>query len=333
MAGFFNRISNIYNFKPETSIPDLIGKVIIVTGGNTGLGYQTVLQLAPHNPHTIILTARTQAKFDSAISNLRTALSDKKVIDLDKMIRFIQMDLASLASVKAAADTILKTTDRIDILVNNAGIMGTAAGLTTDGYEVHFGTNHMGHALFTQLLTPLLLRTAETNKGSEVRIINVSSGAYYLSHAKGWDAELVKTDMASFGGKNGNLMSRYGQSKLANVLHAKGLAKHYPSLTAVAIAPGRVKTELLGEMMNSGRDRFYSWFQCAYDAVIGAHPVDVGAWTQVWAATESEKSRVKSGGIYFPIGVKDKESDFARDDKMVDAFWEWTEKELREEGY
>jgi len=220
----------------------------------------------------------------------------------------------------------------LSVSTNNAGIMGAAPSLTEDGYETHFGTNHMGHALLTKLLMPLLLQTTEQTN-SDVRIVNVSSGGYYMTHSKGWDQDLVKTDMKDFGGGNGNLMSRYGQSKLAGVLHAKGLAKHYPSITAVAIAPGRVKTDLLDNMYRDGRDKFYAYFQRVYDVVIGAHDVDVGVYSQLWAATEPKKERLASGGVYFPVGKKDCESKFAKDDGMVDSLWQWTEKELAKKGY
>jgi len=113
MAGFLNRISNEYNFNPQTSIPDLSGKVIVVTGGNTGLGYQTVLQLAQHGPSRIFLTARSQSKYDKAMAEIRMT-----VPQASDFVHFIQMDLSSLASVKSAADQISSSTTRLDILVN-----------------------------------------------------------------------------------------------------------------------------------------------------------------------------------------------------------------------
>lgn len=323
---FLNRAVNVYNFNPETSIPDLSGKVIVLTGGNVGLGYQSLLQLVPHSPQRIYLTARSKAKFEAAMSELR-----KQHPDADNTIQFVEMDLASLASVKTAADTILSDASRIDILMNNAGIMGAAPALTNEGFEIHFGTNHMGHALLTKLLMPLLLQTAEQ---SEVRIVNVSSGAYQMADSKkGFDTQLVKTDMASFGGSNGNLMSRYGQSKLANVLHAKGLAKHFPAITSVAIAPGRVSTGLLDGMYNDGRDKFYAYFQKFYDLVIGAFTPYEGARTQVWAATEPKKEHIKSGEMYAPIGQADCGTKFSNDPNMVDKLWDFTEEELKRLGY
>jgi len=323
---FLNRVHNAYNFNPKTSIPDLSGKVIVVTGGNVGLGFQSVLQLAPHNPHRIYLTVRSKAKYDLAIAEIR-----KHISTADSMIRFIELDLASLASVKRATDQIVGDADRLDVLMNNAGIMGAAPAQTPDGFEIHFGTNHMGHALLTKLLMPLLLKTAET---SEVRIVNVSSGAYAMADSNiGFDEKLVKTDMASFGGTNGNMMSRYGQSKLANVLHAKALAKHYPTITSVAIVPGRVQTGLLDGMYKEGTNKAYGYFQKVYDVVIGAHTPEVGAFTQVWAATDPSEEHVKSGALYDPIGKEDAGNKFSNDERMVDRLWDFTESELERLGY
>src|ERR1700742_2532303 len=116
LLSFLNPLDNIHKFEPDKHIPDLAGKVIVVTGGNSGCGKETVLQLAKHHPGRIYLSARSLAKFDDAMKDISVAAPNAN-------ISFLEMDLASLASVKGAADRVVAENDRVDILVNNAGIM------------------------------------------------------------------------------------------------------------------------------------------------------------------------------------------------------------------
>jgi NAD(P)-dependent dehydrogenase (short-subunit alcohol dehydrogenase family) len=150
-------------FHPESDIPDLSGKVIIVTGGSSGLGKESVLQLAKHNPARIFLGARTAAIGIAAISDVEKATPSMK-----GKITFLEMDLASFSSLQKAAKMFQAQADRLDILMNNAGVMAQPAGLTEDGYEIQFGSNYMGPALFTRLLLPTLQRTTE-QPNSDVR--------------------------------------------------------------------------------------------------------------------------------------------------------------------
>lgn len=112
MFGFFEGVT----FDPSHDIPDLSGKVALITGGNTGLGKETVLQLAKHNPSRLYLAARTLSKAEAAIRDIKAVVPNAN-------ITFLQLDLASLKSVKEASDTFLASSDRLDLLINNAGIM------------------------------------------------------------------------------------------------------------------------------------------------------------------------------------------------------------------
>lgn len=116
--------------------------------------------------------------------------------------------------------------------------MATPASTTAEGYEIQFGTNHLGHALLTKLLLPVLIKTAE-EEGSDVRIINLTSGGEAFAPKGGIAFDELKSDMASH-----LTLRRYGQSKLANILFTKQLAKRYPMIKSVAIHPGAVNTEL-----------------------------------------------------------------------------------------
>ncbi|KAK4694543.1 hypothetical protein P7C71_g3055, partial [Lecanoromycetidae sp. Uapishka_2] len=149
-------------FNADSDIPDLSGKTILVTGNN-GIGEASCRQFAKHNAH-VYLAARTPSKAESAIAEIKKETPDAN-------ITFLELDLASLASVKRTAETFNASSDRLDVLLNNAGVMALPASTTKDGYEIQFGTNHVGHALFTKLLMPTLQRTAE-EKGSDVRIVN-----------------------------------------------------------------------------------------------------------------------------------------------------------------
>ncbi|OIW33062.1 retinol dehydrogenase 12 [Coniochaeta ligniaria NRRL 30616] len=292
-------------FKAE-DIPDLSGKVILVTGGNSGLGAESVLHLAKHKPSRIFLAARSEDKANAAIEEIKGKL-----------------ELSSFESIKKAADTVTKSTTRLDILLNNAGIMAKPPSLTKDGYEIQFGTNYMGHALLTRLLLPLLEKTAkEQGNKADVRIVNVSSLGHGFAPKGGLVLEECKTDLHYI-----STLARYGQSKLANILHAKALAKRYPSIKCVAIHPGRVDTRLM-----RGLDETWSWVKIPMKLLGGMVLVtpEQGALTQLFAATSKD---AKTGSYYVPIAKEDEASEYARDEKLADKLWDWTEKELDAAGY
>ena len=160
------------SFNPDKEIPNLAGKVVLVTGGNVGLGKETITQLAKHYPKEIFLAARTPSKAQDAIDDIKRVVPEGRV-------SYLQLDLSSFASIKRAADEFKSRSDRLDLLINNAGIMAVPWSMTEDGYEIQFGTNHMGHALLTKLLMPTMLKTAE-EPGSDVRVINLSSEGHNM---------------------------------------------------------------------------------------------------------------------------------------------------------
>jgi len=303
------------SFEPDTDIPDLSGKVIIVTGGNTGLGKESVLQLAKHNPSQIYLAARTESKARSAIDEIKTQVPDAKV-------EFLSLDLTDFASVKAAADTFTQKEQRLDILLNNAGIMAVPYSTTKQGYEIQFGTNHMGHALLTKLLLPTLLKTAEEPK-SDVRIVNLSSEGHNLAPR---DCGIIYDQQAA---ENYGPWPRYGCAKLANILHARGLASHYPSITSVSLHPGVIKTELYA---TTQRDNMIIRYGLATVGGLFMKTVPEGTKNQLWACT-APKEEVREGYYYKPVGSNGAGSGWAKDTKNVDELWEWTEKELAKHGF
>ncbi|ORY60984.1 retinol dehydrogenase [Pseudomassariella vexata] len=305
-------------FNPDTDIPDLSGKVILVTGGTNGLGKEAITQLAKHNPSKIYMGARSEQKARDVIAEMAKIVpgNDAKIISLE-------MDLASFSSVKKAADAFLADNDRLDILMNNAGIMATPASVTKEGYEIQFGTNHVGHALLTKLLLPVLEKTA-AQPGSDVRIINLSSLAHEWTPKGGIALDKVKSDMKETG-----TWERYGQSKLANVHFTTGLTKHYPKIKSVAIHPGSVNTGLKRGPMDSYPvvSKLINW---AGGWVLSA--VGTGTLNQLWAAT-ARKEVVENGAFYYPVAKKHQGNAYVRDEKLTDKLWEWTEKELKEHGF
>ncbi|KAL8850222.1 MAG: hypothetical protein Q9221_004821 [Calogaya cf. arnoldii] len=302
-------------FRAEEDILDLSGKVIIVTGGNNGLGKESVLQLAKHKPDRIFLAARTLSKAEAAIEEVKSAVPSAN-------ISYLRLDLCSFKSISAAAEEFKSQSPRLDILMNNAGIMATPLVETEEGYESQFGTNHMGHALFTKLLMPTLLKTAE-EEGSDVRIVNLTSEGHNLApRPRG-----ILFDEAEL--KKQGPWARYGQSKLANILFTEELANRYPSITSVAIHPGLILTDLYAPNQQSNMLLKYG---VKLIGPLFMANVPTGALNQLWGAA-GKKTEVVSGNYYTPVGVSSKGSKWAQKKDLAQELWEWTEKELASKGY
>lgn len=294
-------------------IPSLQGKVIVVTGGNSGLGKQSVLDLARHKPQAIWLTARTIEKADQAIADIKQDVPDAN-------IKPLVLDLTSLDSVKAAARAFTTAADRLDILMLNAGCMAAPEALTKDGYELQFGTNHVGHALFTRLLTPILDRTA-AEPNADVRVVVLSSAAVAGAPSGGIQFDTLKTTQGSL-----NTWARYGQSKLANALYARELARKHPNWTVTAIHPGVINTNLT-HYVTAG-----SWWVGPVLSLVGwmLTTIEDGVLNQLWAAT-APKDQIKSGTLYYPVGraTGGQRGPYTEDDALANKLWQWTEEELK----
>ncbi|RGP69241.1 hypothetical protein FLONG3_7877 [Fusarium longipes] len=300
------------SFNPDVDIPALTGKVILVTGGSNGLGKESIMQLAKQKPAEIWMGARSAERAQIAIGDIQKEIPNA-------VIKFLHIDLGSFTSISKAATTFRKQSSRLDILMLNAGIMITPAGLTDDGYEIQFGTNHMGHSLLTKLLLPTLLSTAAL-PDSDVRVIVLSSEAHNMAPREGILWENLKTEANDI-----TTRARYGQSKLANILYAQELAKRHPQIKVASVHPGMVKTNLGNESASKS-----ILLRIALTAARGVIGVDVatGALTQLWAATGRG---VKSGEYYEPIGVTGRGSKWTRDPELANELWQWTENEIK--GY
>lgn len=218
---------------PEfTKLTRLDGKVVIITGANTGIGFETAIDLAKRG-----------AKVYLACRNSRRGMEAQIEVDHysgQRNSHFRELDLASMKSIRKFAEDFMKEESRLDILINNAGVMACPKMLTEDGFEMQIGTNHMGHFLLTNLLLDLLKKSAPS------RIVNVSSMAHNIG-------KIQKDDLNSE--KDYKPITAYAQSKLANVMFTRSLAKRLEGtdVTAYSLHPGVVKTQLsrhLGESIS-----------------------------------------------------------------------------------
>ncbi len=310
MLGFFEGKA----FNPSQHIPDLSGKVAFVTGGSAGLGKETVLQLSKHSPSHLYLAARTPSKAEAAIRDIKAVVPNAN-------ITFLELNLASLESVNEASNKFLATSERLDLLINNAGIMAQPAGLTKDGYEIQFGTNHIGHALLTKRLLPILDKTSR-QPGADVRIVSLSSAGFRFAPASGIDFPATTTTMVDY-----DTFARYGQSKAANILFASELARRYPNIISVSCHPGVINTEL-STAYRTGNGMKGFFFGLVLLAI--GKSVSEGAKNQLWSATGKN---VVSGSFYFPVGAVNAGRGFPEDKALGGQLWDWTDNELAKKGY
>ncbi|MFC0039994.1 oxidoreductase [Actinomadura rayongensis] len=254
-------------------IPDLGGRRAIVTGANSGIGYHTALQLARHGA-AVVLACRSPERGAEALGRLRAAVPDAAV-------ELAALDLADLESVRAFAAA---HDGPLDLLVNNAGVMALPHRTTADGFEMQFGTNHLGHFALTGLLLPALRATAAP------RVVTVTSGFARVGRLRFDDLQSERRYRK---------WVAYADSKLANLVFAKELARRYPDVVSVAAHPGYASTNLqqAGPKMegNAVTDRI----AVLGNTLIGQSAAG-GALPTLYAATAPD---VTTGACYGPRGV------------------------------
>ncbi|XP_041026768.1 short-chain dehydrogenase TIC 32 B, chloroplastic-like isoform X2 [Juglans microcarpa x Juglans regia] len=206
----------------------------IVTGGASGIGLETVRVLALRKAHVIIAARNTEA----ANAAKELILEDNKTARVD----VLKLDLCSVKSIRAFVDNFIALDVPLNILINNAGVMFCPFQLSQDGIELQFATNHLGHFLLTNLLLEKMKQTARTT-GIEGRIVNLSSIAHHHSYAHGIRFKRIN-DSIGYSNKKA-----YGQSKLANILHANELSRRFQeegiNITANSVHPGLIMTPLM----------------------------------------------------------------------------------------
>lgn len=258
--------------------PRLTGKVALVTGGNGGLGYETVKAIAGRGAHTII-AARNVHKAQTARDSLLRELPNASV-------EVLELDLASLSSIAAMASAFTGTHPQLDLLVNNAGLMAMPQGQTADGFETQFGVNHLGHWALTGRLLPLLQRAAAA------RIVTVTSSAHHMSFGINFEDPHLR--------KRYSAWNAYSQSKLANYYFALGLHRKLQAanspISSLLAHPGFSQTNLQVETVNQGGGGRVGDLSLFLVNAIGMAP-EVGVLPQLRAALDPN---ARSGEFYGP---------------------------------
>ncbi len=252
---------------------DLTGKQVLITGGSSGLGAETARAMASKGAK-IVVTARNLEKAAKVIDEIKASTGNSN-IEAEKL------ELDSFASIRAFAKRFLEKYDKLDILINNAGVMACPHGKTRDGFEMQFGTNHLGHFLLTGLIAPALI------KGAPSRIVNLSSGGHRVSPVLFNDINFEKTDYDKW--------VSYGQSKTANALHAVELNRRLrgKGVEAYSVHPGAIMTDLGRHMEREDLDMMN---ESVPGGSLPTKTVEQGAATQVYAATAPELEG--KGGAY-----------------------------------
>jgi NAD(P)-dependent dehydrogenase (short-subunit alcohol dehydrogenase family) len=306
------------------SLPDLSSKVYLVTGGNAGIGYETILHLVRKNA-TVWMGARSKAKGDAAITSIREQLpgADVHLLILDHM---------NLSSVVAAAKEFNSKSSVLHGLVNNAGIMAVPFEVTKDGYESQWQTNYIAHWLLTHHLLPTILATAKISALGDVRIVNLTSNGHNYAPRGGIDFEDINQ-------VKGGGWTRYGQSKLGNILHAKyinslygpnGTKKSAGEIWSMAVHPGAIYTDLSKNAQFLGRGS--KMVGSVLNRLGVFIPADQGAYTTVFCAASQDVRAAMTGEYFTPIAKIGKPSKFAKDERVMSRLWEWTESELKVKG-
>lgn len=259
---------------------DLDGTVAVITGASTGIGLETARALGSAGAE-VVLAGRNAAKHAAALATLGEQVPGGR-------FHHVELDLTSLESVRRAAHDVMARHDRIGLLVNNAGVMYTPFERTRDGFELQFGTNHLGHFAFTVQLAPALVA------GAPARIVNLSSAGHRSSDIDWDDPNYERRPYDKF--------ESYGQAKTANILFTVELERRLAPIGvhAYAVHPGMIVTELARYMSRDDLRELRSRIETSATASGVAPPayksVPQGAATTVWACTAGELAG--RGGLY-----------------------------------
>ena len=288
----------------------LAGKFAVVTGASSGLGVETCRVLAAAGA-SVLMVARDASKLEEVVQSLRQS---NPAARLDSLV----MDLADLDSVRTVASAILARHPQIHMLVNNAGVMACPLGRTAQGFELQFGTNHLGHFLLTCLLAPALVA------GAPGRVVTLSSAGHKLAPVNFDDPVYQRRDYDKW--------QAYGESKTANALFALGLDTRLSGtgVRSFAVHPGAIITGLGRHMDQADLQELMS--RAPAGQQMNMKTLEQGAATTVWAATSADLER--RGGLYLEDchiadlatpGVDGGVESYALDEAAADRLWDLSE--------
>ena len=258
---------------------NLSGKRVLVTGVSAGIGVETARALAAHGAQ-VVGAARDLAKAKRATQQVLADAAHGGSLEL------VELDLASLASVRACAQVLLAQDKRFDLVIANAGVMATPFGHTADGFETQFGTNHLGHFVLVNRIVPLLARGA--------RVVNLSSAGHRFANVDLEDPNFQHTPYAEF--------VAYGRSKTANILFTVEFDRRHKGdgVRAAAVHPGGIRTELVRHMdptvLQTMVDRINADHAARGEPPYSWKTIPQGAATSVWAGVVASAEAV--GGRY-----------------------------------
>lgn len=291
-------------------IPDLSGKVIIVTGGNAGIGYETAKALLTRNAR-VYIASRSPEKAKKAIDHLRLECGGKEAI-------FLPLDLASLKEVKACAEEFLSKEKKLHVLFNNGGVMEPPVDqLTKDRCDLTIGVNLLGHFYLTKLLLPALESGAQTSSDGKARVVNTSSFTYELSSNLDYD---LFRDGPTRKRSLSSTEKMYSQSKFGNVVFSTELARRYgdEGIVSTSVNPGHIETDIQNSL--SGARRFFIRRL--------TYPVAQGALTQLYAGSTTEGANL-NGKHLAPWAQVYPQSSASQDPEIGETLWNWLEEQIQ----
>jgi len=292
------------------NIPNLTGKIIVITGANGGLGFESAQTLAEKGA-TIVMAVRSMDKGEKARSDI---LRTHPQVSLDLM----KLDVGDLSSVRKFAEDFKSKYDRLDILINNAGVMAIPRQETVDGFEMQLGVNHLGHFALTSLLLDVIVKTPNA------RIHNVTSSANYTGTINFDDL---------MGEQNYGRWSAYGQSKLANVFFTFELQKRLTAAGFDTITntshPGFVYTNLQANSVKQSETKMEALLYRIIEPIM-AQDISMGILPMLYGSTAED---AKGGTFYGPrtlnirgYPAEKKANKEANDAQALKRFWEISEK-------